>query len=420
MTPLIAGLLRPEAYSHPAPAPRLIETHISWVILAGDHAYKLKKPLDLGFLDFSTLDKRRACCEAEIRLNRRLAPHIYEAVVPVTGSPDEPRFGGEGPPLEWAVKMRAFPAEATLDREPAITPDQIDAIADQVAVFHDAIDVAPAESPYGLPEVVIAPVEANFAHLRSLSPPARALPLLERLETWSRAEGERLTTHFAARKAGGFIRECHGDLHLGNIAWIPDSPLPFSTGGMKNQGKPLIFDAIEFNPALRFIDVINEVAFLAMDLRHRGRDDLAWRCLNRYLEHGGDTTGLATLPYYQVYRAMVRAKVSAIRASQSDGDFGECLGYLDLADRLAHDRHPALILMHGVSGSGKTWYSQQMLEALGAVRLRSDVAGPRASRRRLHRPCRRHLHPARMAGTLRRPGRGTHPALVHRRRRGPA
>lgn len=365
MTPLIAGLLRAEAYPHPAPAPRLIETHISWVILAGDYAYKLKKPLDLGFLDFSTLDKRRACCEAEIRLNRRLAPDIYLDIVPVTGGMDAPRFGGEGPVLEWAVRMRAFPADATLDREAQVTAEQIDAIADRVAGFHGAIEIAPANSAHGLPEMVRAPITANFEHLRALLPPpaGKGGTLLDRLEAWSLAEGERLAAHFAARKAGGYIRECHGDLHLGNIAWV--------------EKQPLIFDAIEFNADLRFIDVINEIAFLTMDLRHRGRPDLAWRGLNRYLEHTGDYQGLAALPYYQVYRATVRAKVAAIlatqRAGQSEIDFGECLDYLKLADRLAHDRHPALILMHGVSGSGKTWYSQQMLERLGAVRLRSDV-----------------------------------------------
>jgi uncharacterized protein len=356
MTPLIAGLL---AALPQEPLPRLIETHISWVILAGDHAYKLKKPLDLGFLDFSTLDKRRACCDAEIRLNRRLAPDIYLGVVPVTGSPQNPRFGGDGPVLEWAVKMRAFPADATLDKEPEVTAEQIDAIADRVAAFHGEIEQAPADSGFGMPDRVMAPITANFAHLRSLSPPEDVLPLLDRLEGWSRAEGERLRAHFAARKAGGFVRECHGDLHLGNIAWVDH--------------RPLIFDAIEFNQDLRFIDVANEVAFLTMDLRHRGRDDLAWRCLNRYLEHTGDYPGLAALPYYQVYRAMVRAKVAAILASQANGDFAECRRYLELAECLARAGRPALVLMHGVSGSGKTWHSQRLLERLGAVRLRSDV-----------------------------------------------
>jgi predicted kinase len=223
--------------------------------------------------------------------------------------------------------------------------------------------VAPADSAHGLPDEVMAPIAANFTHLRALPTPADLLPVIDRVEAWSRAEGERLAGHFAARKAGGFIRECHGDLHLGNIAWVNE--------------QPLIFDAIEFNPDLRFIDVINEIAFLTMDLRHRGRADLAWRGLNRYLEHTGDYPGLAALPYYQVYRATVRAKVAAILATQRAGasgvDFGECRDYLELADRLAHDRRPALILMHGVSGSGKTWHSQRLLERLGAVRLRSDV-----------------------------------------------
>jgi aminoglycoside phosphotransferase family enzyme/predicted kinase len=366
MTPLIAGLLQPSAYPHAAPAPRLIETHISWVILAGEFAYKVKKPLDLGFLDFSTLDKRRACCDEEIRLNRRLAPDIYLEVAPIAGNVQSPRVGGDGPVLEWAVKMRAFPADATLDREAEVTPEQIDAIADRVAAFHGEGAVAPSDSPFGAPDGVMAPIAANFSHLRSLLPAEvePAIPaLLDRLEAWSQAEGVRLRGHFATRKAGGFIRECHGDLHLGNIAWV--------------ENKPLIFDAIEFNPGLRYIDVVNEIAFLTMDLRHRRHDGLAWRCLNRYLEYTGDYPGLAALPYYQVYRAMVRAKVAAILATQHTAgagvDFAECRGYLELADRLAHERHPLLILMHGVSGAGKSWHAQRLLQELGAIRLRSDV-----------------------------------------------
>ncbi|MCU0932980.1 MAG: AAA family ATPase [Thiobacillaceae bacterium] len=362
----IAGLLRPDAYPHAAPAPRLIETHISWVILAGDYAYKLKKPLDLGFLDFSSLDKRLACCREEIRLNRRLAAEIYLDVVAITGRPEAPQVGGDGPALEWAVKMRAFPAEATLDREAELNAEQIDAIAERIAAFHDAAEVTPEASPYGSAEAVMAPVAANFAQLRALLPlaaDATRAAQLDRLQAWSLAAGARLRAHFAARKAGGRVRECHGDLHLGNIAWV--------------DGAPLIFDAIEFNAGLRHIDVLNEIAFLVMDLLHRRREALAWRCLNRYLEHTGDYAGLAALPYYQVYRALVRAKVAAILASQQAGrdgaDFTESFTYLDLADRLAAPRATALVLMHGVSGSGKTWQAQRLLEALGAIRLRSDV-----------------------------------------------
>lgn len=352
-SPLIAHLLAG------MPGARLIETHISWVILADEFAYKLKKPLNLGFLDFSTLDKRRACCEEEIRLNRRLAPQIYLEVLPVTGDIDRPCLGGDGPVLEWAVKMRAFPGNATLDLENEVTADQVDAIADRVAAFHQSVAAAPEASTHGTPEQVQAPIRQNFLQLRALEPPREILDLLDVLEKRAQTEGERLAPHFAARKPRGFIRECHGDLHLGNIAWVDDAPL--------------IFDGIEFNPDLRYIDVISEMAFLTMDLCHRQREDLAWRVLNRYLEHTGDYPGLAALHYYMGYRALVRAKVAGIRARQEAGNFAECLDYLRLGERLTHPRRPGLILMHGVSGSGKTVLSQTLLQGLGAIRLRSDV-----------------------------------------------
>jgi hypothetical protein len=370
MTPLISGLLKPSAYTHipdahPAVAPRLIETHISWVILVGDYAYKIKKPVNLGFLDFSSLEQRRHFCDEEIRLNRRLAPEIYLAVVPITGTLDSPLMNGGGEVVEWAVQMRAFPADATLDREASISAAQIDAIAEQIAAFHAVAAIAPANSPYGQPEAVSEPVLTNFVQLRALLPSGDTAnqTLLGALQAWSETEAARLNAHFTARKADGFIRECHGDLHLGNIAWV--------------EGKTLVFDALEFNPALNHIDVISEIAFLSMDLRHRGRDDLAWRLLNGYLELTGDYAGLDALPYYQVYRALVRAKVAAISAAAADQDFSVCQTYLQLADRLAHERHPALVLMHGVSGSGKTWLSQHLLEHLGGIRLRSDVTRKR-------------------------------------------
>lgn len=357
MSPGLPGLIARLAAS--LPGSKLIETHISWVILGGGFAYKIKKPLNLGFLDFSSLDKRRIYCEEEIRLNRRLAPETYLEVLPITGTVDQPRLGGDGPVLEWAVKMRAFPDDATLDLADEVTADQADAIADRMAAFHRDIAAAPEASSHGTPEQVQAPVWQNFLQLRALEPPREALDLLDVLEPRAQTEGARLVPHFAARKAQGFIRECHGDLHLGNIAWV--------------DAGPLIFDGIEFNPDLRFIDVISEMAFLTMDLCHRGRDDLAWRVLNRYLEHTGDYGGLAALRYYMGYRALVRAKVAGIRARQEARDFGECLDYLRLAERLTRPPQPGLILMHGVSGSGKTVLSQHLLQGLGAVRLRSDV-----------------------------------------------
>lgn len=353
LPPLVANLLGQ------LPGATLVETHISWVILAGGYAYKLKKPLQLGFLDFSTLELRHHCCQEEIRLNSRLAPGIYLETLPITGSTGHPAMGGTGTVLEWAVKMRAFPQDSTLDLETRIDIKQIDAIADRIAAFHQSIDTAPDNSHHGATEQVQAPVRQNFIQIRELQPPQALLDQLAALENWSLAEGTRLAEHFTHRKAGGFIRECHSDLHLGNIAWVDEAPL--------------IFDGIEFNADLRFIDVISEIAFLVMDLHHRGEEALAWRVLNRYLEQTGDYAGLVALPYYMTYRAMVRAKVAAIRASQAGGDFSESEGYLLLATRLTRLPGPALLLMHGVSGSGKTVISQELLQGLGAIRLRSDV-----------------------------------------------
>ncbi len=360
LPPFIQALLEPAAYPHPVDGVRLIETHISWVLIAGAYAYKIKKPLNLGFLDFGTPERRRFCCQEEIRLNRRLAPDIYLDVLPIVGPASAPRLGGDGPILDWAVRMRAFPADATLDREAEVTREQIDAIADRVARFHREVAPAPSGSPYGNPELVLRPVTENFAQIRRLEPSPEVLSRLDRLEAWSKAEGARLAGHFDTRKAQGFVRECHGDLHLGNIAWV--------------EGQPLIFDCIEFNPALRFIDVVSEVAFLCMDLFSRGLDGLAWRFLNLYLEQSGDPAGLAAFRFYLVYRAMVRAKVDFIRAGQHDHTArAEALRYLALAERLGRPGRPVLLLMHGVSGSGKTTLSQQVLEGLGAIRLRSDV-----------------------------------------------
>lgn len=362
----LAGLMRPDAYPHPVDAVRLLETHISWVLLAGDYAYKIKKPVDFGFLDFSSLAKRQHYCAEEIRLNRRLAPDIYLDVAAVSGSPARlsPAEAADTPVLEWAVRMRAFPADATLDRAAVVEVAQIDAIADRLADFHAQAASAPADSEFGAPEVVMQPIRENFEQLRQLLPRFAQLRAqqarLEALRTWSEATFQRLTPHLRQRKATGFVRQCHGDLHLGNIAWVNEAPL--------------IFDCIEFNPRLSHIDMVSEMAFLGMDLTARGREDLAWRVLDRWLMHSGDHAGLVAYRFYQVYRAMVRAKVDGLRAAQGDpAGIGEALRYLALAEDLARPRPTPLLLTHGYSGSGKSWLSLALLQTLGGIRLRSDV-----------------------------------------------
>lgn len=365
----IRRLLEPAAYPHPAATVELIETHISWVLLAGDFAYKIKKPVNFGFLDFSTLEKRRFYCEEELRLNRRLAPDIYLEVLPLTGSADNPRPGGEGEAFDYALKMRRFPQNTRLDHlleTGALTPGHIDQLAQNLAAFHQGLPPTDAATPYGTPERVMHPMEENFEQMRSPLMEASDLAALDRLHTRTRHEFERLRPLLAERKQNGFIRECHGDLHLGNIVLL--------------EGEPVPFDCIEFNDNLRWIDVVSDLAFAVMDLNDRGRPDYARRLLNGWLEYSGDYQGLRLLRFYQVYRAMVRAKVAALRAAQAGPDSAaldkmrqEYRGYIALAGRLARSAAPALFITHGFSGSGKTTLTQPLVERLGAIRLRSDV-----------------------------------------------
>lgn len=361
--PLIQALLTcPDCYDHPITQLHLIETHISWVLLTGEFAYKIKKPVNLGFLDFSTLSLRRQDCEDELRLNRRLAPTFYLGVVTITGRPDMPRLNGSGAPIEYAVKMRQFPPDATLDQlaqRGELSVAHIDRLAARLARFHlGECDQAAADSPWGEPDSIALPVAENF---RLLIDQLGNTQQLQILQAWSLAEHGRLTPLLLERKHKGFIRECHGDLHLGNLAWV--------------EGELVIFDCLEFNPALRWIDVISEVAFCYMDLLHRQQDELAQRFLNAWLEITGDYEGLALLRYYAVYRAMVRAKVAALRLQQTANvsNKTELESCLQLAERLARPGTPHLRITHGLSGSGKTTLTQSLLQRHRMIRLRSDV-----------------------------------------------
>ncbi|KPK05269.1 MAG: hypothetical protein AMJ64_11955 [Betaproteobacteria bacterium SG8_39] len=356
---------------------RLIETHISSVLLAGDAAYKLKKPVDLGFLDFTSLAARKRYCELELALNRRTAPQLYLEVVPITGAPTAPRLGGAGAVLDYAVKMRRFDTEDSFDRllaRGALDASLVDALADRIATFHAEIDSAPPDSPFGTPDAILADARDNFAHIARLEAPGSSRDALERLGRWTDAEGEALRETFAQRRRDGFVRECHGDLHLGNVARIDGAPVPF--------------DCIEFNADFRWIDVMSEIAFTLMDFIDRGAPALGWRFLNRALESSGDYAGVAVLRFYLVYRAMVRAKVALIRARQAErgsdpravsSPLEDFAHHLADAAAFAAPGARALILTGGVSGSGKTTFAQSLLEALGAVRLRSDI-----ERKRLH------------------------------------
>ncbi len=334
------------------PGVERIETHISTLLLHGEVADKLRKPLTLPFLDFSTIAARRRDCEEELRLNRRTAPRLYLEVRPVLGSPEAPRIGEPGEAagaIDWLLRMRRFDNEQLLDRlaaRGALGDADIDALARCVADFHAALPASPAA--WGAPDGVRAWARANFAALGGQAPPD--------LHDWTEREFERIASLLALRRAQGFVREGHGDLHLGNIVRIDGEPLPF--------------DGIEFNPALRHTDTMADAAFVFMDLWRHGLPRGAWRFASGHAERGGDFAGLALLPFFAVYRALVRAQVAGIR-----GDAAALQRDLRVAGELAQLRRPRplLLLTSGLSGSGKSTVALALLQSLGAVRVRSDV-----------------------------------------------
>lgn len=365
---LVNALLDPRRYPHAVKNVRLTETHISWVLLAGRYAYKIKKSVNLGFVNFTSLALRRYYCEEEIRLNRRLAPQIYLDVVPIGGTPEMPEFNAL-PALEYAVRMRRFASSKQLDRlvlRGQILPRHIDSLAATIAYFHGSLPTAEAGSEFGSAAVIYSAVSKIFEQLQTLLKGSKDEAGVIALRHAGEAEYAKCLARFEQRHAEGFIRECHGDLHLGNIALIGQQPIPF--------------DGIEFDPALRWIDVISEVAFTVMDLLHCRRPDLAYRFLNTYLEATGDYSGVSVLRYYIYYRAAVRAMVNVIRARQASlpqrargKALASCRGFLALAAEHIAKRCPGLIITHGLPGSGKTTFAQAALERFQAIRIRSDV-----------------------------------------------
>ena len=364
----LSRLLQPAAFLHPTWGLRVLETHISWVILTGPFAYKVKKPVNLGFLDFSTLEQRRWFCLEELRLNRRLAPTIYLDVLPIVGSPTRPRVGGSGTAFEFAVKMKQFEQDALFSEQAnadRLGGDALDALADRLAAFHREAPRAPANAVWGTLEAVARAVDENFQFLFGCARCNTEREELLTLQNWTLVQLRRLSEVITQRKAQGFVRECHGDLHLANVAWVDGEPAPF--------------DCIEFNPELRWIDIISEVAFLTMDLEVHGLRALAYRFINRYAEMVGDYDGLRLWTLYRSYRALVRAKVARLsEATTPDkAPVGPCLNnyrrYLNYGLDLTKPKQPAWVITRGLAGSGKSTIAAQLAERLGAIRLRSDV-----------------------------------------------
>lgn len=366
---LILALQDPALYDHPVKEFQVLETHISWVILTGDFAYKIKKPMDFGFLNFSTLERRKRFCEEELRLNRRLAEDLYLDVLPITGSAEAPELGGQGEAFEYAIRMRQFDQNDLFDvrqENNKLTPELLTSLARQVADFHEKQPPVTPGKPLGTPDAVYAGMQENFDQIRPMIDDKALLLQLDNLEQWTRTTFERHSPLIAERYDGGFVRECHGDLHLANITVY--------------EGEVTVFDCIEFSEPFRWIDVINDLAFLLMDLESRREPELANLVLNTYLEYRGDYAALPLLPLYKAYRAMVRAKIAlftmgnpSLTEADREGLMQRYRDYAQLAEDYSAIPNPYLLATTGLSASGKSLVSSSMAAELGLIRLRSDV-----------------------------------------------
>jgi uncharacterized protein len=369
--PIVIALSDPTIYPHPVDRVELVETHISWVFLAGERVYKVKKPVDLGFLDFTTLERRRFFCEEEVRLNRRLTHDVYLGVVELNGR-DTLTFGGGGPTREVAVMMMRLPHDRMLDevvRRGTIEPELMEGLGRIIAAFHAAAPTGGEIDQLGGIATVRANWDENFEQTAGL--PTSVLPdeWRQALRVWVATFLEREAGRFEARVAAGCSRDCHGDLQAQHVCCT--EPIQ-------------IFDCIEFNSRFRYGDVASEIAFLAMDLDRLGRPDLALRFLNAYLETSGDYEAVPLLDFYRTYRAFVRGKVLGFQidarpeaADKARDRFALALGYTERRSA------PRLAITTGVIGTGKSTLARGVAARIGAIVVRTDALRKRLAGRDL-------------------------------------
>ena len=370
LPPHLRAFLDADLYPHPAADIEMLQTHISWVFLAGEYAYKVKKPVDFGFLDFSTLEARKHFCQRELELNRRLAPELYLDVLTVTSEEGRLRLNKPGEIIDYCLRMRRFDQADLFDRrlaEGRFEPRWMDDLASQVARFHESAEVC-RNGEAGTPGQLIDHIEANLKVAKA-HPSAIGRQTLAALESFAKSEFGRCRELLERRQQQGFIRDCHGDLHMRNITLV--------------DGAPRIFDCIEFNDEYRRIDTLNDAAFLLMDCDAHGRPDLGLRFLSRYLEQTGDYAGLDLLNLYLFYRAGVRGKVACMLAdeledgAEKEAQLIEAKRYFELAESYTRSNKPKLFAVGGLSGSGKSRLALLGCGVERAVIIRTDATRKR-------------------------------------------
>lgn len=324
---LVQALTNPKAYPHNPKTIELVQTQISFVFLAGDYVYKVKKPVDFGFLDFTTLEKRRFYCQQEVILNKRLCPDFYLGVVPITHARKDFRVEGNGKAVEYAVKMLPLPYQRMMDKllqNNQVTPEMVEKVAKRLAEFHREAEISKQLAEIGGIDTVTKNAEENFDQVKSYVNQTISKERYDRIKDYSYSFMKRNERLFAKRVKDGRIRDCHGDLHAAHICFVDDI---------------CIFDCIEFNDRFRYIDVASEIAFLCMDLDFHGHPELARHFAEAYVKVSGDKEMVKLLDFYKCYRAYVRGKVESfqlndphIPADQKEKKSAVAKRYFELAE----------------------------------------------------------------------------------------
>lgn len=369
MGELVEQMQQAEFYPHEVRSPvKLLQTHASYIFLTGDYAYKVKKSVDYGFLDYSTLEKRRHFCQEELRLNQPIAPDIYLEVVAIQQEGDRFGLNGKGETVEYAVKMHQFPQDCLLSelfKQDKLAVEDLEAVGRVVARFHGRTTTNDYIRSFGSVEKIRQAIDNNYRYTQKYIGSVQTPEQYRETKAFTDEFFERREL-FEQRRKSDRIRECHGDLHLRNMCWWHD--------------KIQLFDRIEFNEPFRFVDVMYDVAFTAMDLEARGRKDLATVFLNSYLEQTGDWEGVCVLPLYLSRQAYVRAKVTSfllddaeVPETQKQEAAETASMYYRLAWKFTRTEHGRLFLMSGLSGSGKSTIAKYLAKHSGAIQIRSDA-----------------------------------------------
>jgi len=364
---LVKALLAPKAYPEITKQVELVQTQMSFVFLTDDYVYKVKKPVNLGYLNYTTLGKRHFYCQKEVELNRRLCPEVYLGVVPISQKGDDIFVGGQGEVIEYAVKMRRLPQEAMMDvllANNQVVPEMVASVAQKLVEFHQQAETNDTINAFGGLDIITQNTEENFTQTEKYIGNTISQEKYQHIKAYTDNFIEKNASLFHKRIKDGRIRDCHGDLHAAHIC--------FANG-------ICIYDCIEFNDRFRYCDIASEVAFLAMDLDHYGRADLSHSFISAYVEMSQDKELKELLNFYKCYRAYVRGKVESFKLDDphiSDEEKVRVLAvarsYFELANSYIKSK-PVLFITTGLVGTGKTALAQALAKRLRLVVISSDV-----------------------------------------------